>query len=237
MTATARSLFLEELEHWFRSRRKPKSSSQVMAAFGTSYAQTLAALGALVEEGVLVRTGLKRGTRYAHHLRAPQSVPQRPQSGRWHERVRDVAVELGTFRLADVRERLPDLSTATLHRWLLRLVADGVLTVERVGKAHVYSYAPLPAGRPETSPGAAPRARPGRAVPGTGRRGQSPRREVRDLLAEQRAKGRDIVEQKHGYAVVEDGQVIAAVPRTASDHRSLKNVEADLKRHDREGSG
>lgn len=234
-SATPYSLFLEELEHWFRSRRKPKSSSQVMAAFGTSYAQTRAALGALVEQGALVRTGLNRGSRYVHHRKAPESAPKRPQSGRWHERVRDVAVELGTFRLADVRERLPDLSDATLRRWLLRLVSDGVLTVERVGKADVYSYAPLPAGRPDASP--APRPRAGRPVPGTGRRGQPPRREVRDLLAEQRAKGRDVVEQKHGYAVVEDGQVIAAVPRTASDHRSLKNVAADLKRHDREGSG
>jgi hypothetical protein len=240
---TFHELLVEELALWLRRQRKPKASSEVMAFFGTNYSETLSALNELVRQGVIVRTGLKRGSRYMHSCKGQGTAVPLPLSGRWHERVRDVAVELGTFRINEICAALPELSQQTIRRWLGQLVADGVLAetiAQQRGRPKVYEYVPPPSPSAR-APGAGKDAGPRRntAVAGTGRRAQyaGAPPEVREFLRDQESKGRQIKEQKHGYAVIGDnGEIIQAVARTPSDHRALKNAAAAIRRHER-GNG
>jgi CTP-dependent riboflavin kinase len=209
--------------------RQGKSSTELADHFAVSPHRMRAALELAIECGFVRRTGLKRGTRYWATDKAPE-IPD-PFGQRWHERVRDAAIGLGTFTLADVRRELPSLSEPTLRRWLGKMVEDGHLERERVGTANVYAYV-----EPEAAPVASPALREARrslgsGVPGTGRkRLAGGRAEVRQLVRAAERQGATVRQAKHGHLVKRDGEVITGIPKTASDHRSLRNVKADFKR-------
>jgi hypothetical protein len=208
--------------------RQGKTSTELAEHFGVSPHRIRAALELAIECGFVRRTGLKRGTRYWATGKAPE-IPD-PFGQRWHERVRDEAIKLGTFTLADLGERLPELAEATLRRWVRRLVDDGSFEVERVGVTNVYAYVePQTPELPAATNGHGTRRRR-QAVAGTGRSGRAGRSEVRDLIKSVEDQGATVKPVKHGYLIERDGKVITAVPKTASDHRSLKNVRADIKR-------
>lgn len=209
--------------------RQGKSSTELADHFAVSPHRMRAALELAIECGFVRRTGLKRGTRYWATEKAPEAPD--PFGQRWHERVRDAAIELGTFTFADIRRELPSLSEPTLRRWLGRMVESGHLERERVGTANVYAYV-----EPEAAPVASPALREARrslrsGVPGTGRRRLAGRAEVRELVRSAERQGATVREAKHGHIVKRDGEVIAEIPKTASDHRSLRNVKADFKRN------
>jgi hypothetical protein len=127
------------------------------------YQRTRGVLDKLMEMGLVVRTGLKRGTRY-HVAGEDEDVDATPTRSRYEELVRDVARELGTFTVQDVLDAA-DISHATAARWLRAWVDAGALEVERVGQANVYAYVrPLPplnapTMRPRSERSARPRAR------------------------------------------------------------------------------
>jgi DNA-binding transcriptional ArsR family regulator len=230
----ARAELATAIAAWLVRCRKPKSSTEIAEHFGAPISRTRGALDLLVEKEIVIRSGLKRGTRY--RLRREGEVETQPQpfGQRYHEVVRDTAVRLGTFTFAEIWAELPDLAEPSLRRWLNRLVDDGVLSVERVGTSNLYAYEDAPNTSPthkprgEIIPTVVPRSR-GSVVEGNGAR-RIARREVRELVEAAQAQGADIRLQKHGYAIVVNGETITSVPRTPSDHRSLKNVRAELKR-------
>lgn len=229
----ARVALAGDVVEFLRHQPRPESSTEIAACLGVTVGRIRAALEYAGEQGMVARTGLKRGTRYriAQEGEVVDMTP--PPSERWHERIRDEARRLDTFTFADMRETLPALSESTLARWLRRLTDDGVLTHERVGKAYLYAYVKPVAEAPTTST-AKPRKRVARgagqtAVAGAGRAKKRGRREVREIVRGAEQQGATARKQKHGYAIVKDGETITSVPLTPSDHRSLKNTRAKLK--------
>jgi predicted transcriptional regulator len=94
-----------------------------------------------------------------------------------------------------------------------------------------------PASRPRTKE-EAPKVRNGhgngrgKAAPGTGKGGKRVSdKDVRDLLAAVAKAGAIAVKDKNHYKVVKDGRLVATVPATPSDYRTLKNCKADLRRN------
>jgi FaeA-like protein len=230
---SARAILAGEIAAYLARCRQPKSSTEIADRFDVTAGRTRASLELLVEIGMVYRSGLKRGTRY-RILRDGEAPPDepRPFGDRWHEHVRDVAIRLGTFTRAEIVAEIPEVADTTVYRWLSRLVEDGILSVERVGVTNVYAYE-----RPETpdvmavAEVKAPRQHSGaRAVPGTGK-SKASRREVADIIRVAKAGGAEIRPAKHGYLVSVDGEVVGSVPRTPSDHRSLRNAKASLRRN------
>lgn len=229
----ARAEYARELATWLARCRKPKSSTEVAEHFNWPISRTRGALDLLVEKEIVLRTGLKRGTRYRLKREGEVVSHPKPTGQRYHEVVRDHAVRLGTFTIAEIWAELPELSMAALRRWLAKLVEDGVLSVERVGTSNLYAYedAPntAPTHRPRGEIDIVPAVARRSVVEGSGAR-RIARREVRELVEAAQAQGADIQLRKHGYAVVFNGETVTSVPRTPSDHRSLKNVRAKLRR-------
>jgi predicted transcriptional regulator len=236
-TPSARAALAGEIAAYLARCRKPKTSTEIGDHFGVSSGRARQSLELLTEIGMVYRSGLKRGTRY-RILRDGEEPPDepRPFGERWHEHVRDVAIRLGTFTQAEIAAEIPEVANATVYRWLRKLVDDGILNCERVGNAKVYAYengkvpAPHPIrqrngdGRDETA-----RRGGGNAIAGTGKTKYS-RSEVAEIIGIAKAAGAEIREQKHGYAVVVEGETVTSVPKTPSDHRSLKNARKALDR-------
>lgn len=224
-------LAAEVAEHLSHHRtRQGKSSGELAAHFNVPQDKMRAALALAVENGFVRRTGLNRGTRYWATGKAPETCE--PFGKRWLERVRDAAIKLGTFTLAELAEELPELATATLRRWLAQLVEDGTLERERVGNAHVYAYVP-----PETPEMASYRRQReashysgGSAVAGSGKGRKIARSEVRKLLRTVERQGATIRQAKHGFLIQHDGEVITSVAKTTSDRRSMRNATGTIKR-------
>lgn len=135
----------------------------------------------LGEAGLVVRTGLKRGTKYRVAREGEEVDSTVPNGQRYEVAVRDAARRLGTFTLAEIAEEFSDVAEQTVYRWLRAWVEQGALEVERVGKLNVYAYAKpeAPANAPTHAPRSAPKPweRPkdapplptrGMAVEGTG---------------------------------------------------------------------
>jgi hypothetical protein len=218
--------------HLNHHRSKRKSSTEIAAHFGVSVGRAKSALELAVECGFVRRTGLKRGTRYQGTGKEPEGSLV-PFGESWRERVRDAAVKLEVFTLADIRAELGEVGDGTLSKWLRAMVDDGLLEVEREGRANTYLYVPpvdnSPTHRRRVEVNAGP-TRGGEAIAGTGR-STAARQEVRDLLRLVTEQGGEIRrEGKHDYLVELDGVVIDAIPKTASDARSLNNARAKLKR-------
>lgn len=228
---SARAALAGEIAAHLARCRKPKSSGDIAAHFAVSSGRARQALELLTEIGMVHRSGLKRGTRY-RLLRDGEDPPDeaQPFGERWHERVRDVALRLETFTTGEIVAAIPEVSSATVQRWLAKLVEDGVLTRERVGNGWLYAYeSPQAPALRSVTPAVETRRRD-RAVAGTGK-SKASRAEVAEVLRIAKLKGAEIKPQKHGYAVVIDGATLTSVPRTPSDHRSLKNARSALKRN------
>lgn len=222
-----RAVLAGQVSEYLATQREGKAISDLADHFGVSQDRMRYALALAIECDFVRRTGLKRGTRY-HSTELPDGTPT-PFGQSWHERVRDVAVELEVFTFAQMRERLPMLSEGTLRRWLRRLVEDGKLEATRDGTALIYAYVPPPVTAPPSRPKAPAIARR-RSGPISGTsKTRSGRRDVTDLLRAAERQGAAIVPQKHGYAVVKDGEVVDAIARTPSDHRAVSNFRAKLK--------
>jgi hypothetical protein len=67
-------------------------------------------------------------------------------------------------------------------------------------------------------------------IAGTGRRFCGTRPDVRSLLRAADKAGAHIERRRRHFAVHHDGRIITTVPTTPSDHRSLKNARATLRR-------
>jgi predicted transcriptional regulator len=228
---SARASLAGEIAAYLARCRKPKSSSEVAEHFAVSVARARRSLELLTEIGMAHRSGLKRGTRY-RILRDGEQAPDepRPFGERWHEYVRDVALRLETFTTAEIVSAIPEVAPATIHKWLGRLVADGILTRERVGRGWLYAYETPQAPELVVEVKASKPRGADRAVSGTGK-SKYARTEVAEVVRIARAAGAEIKPQKHGYAVIVDGEIVEAIPRTPSDHRSLKNTRSALKRN------
>lgn len=220
-----------DLVVWFRRQRVPKSSTEIAEANGVTVNQIRPALAWLVEAKVIVREGLKRGTRYAVN-RGNCEAPT-PFGQRWHEVIRDIAIRLDTFTFAEARNEVPNVSEATVARWLAVLVEEEILSVERVEGRNLYAYerpqaSAIPFSRPRT-PDVIPNLRaPSEPVEGTGVE-RIGRKDIRDLVRLAEANGATIKRTKHGYAIAFGGKTVASVPSTPSDHRSLDNARAALR--------
>jgi hypothetical protein len=111
------------------------------------------------------------------------------------------------------------------------MVEDGHLERERVGTANVYAYVEPEAASGPSQPFGEARRSTRVAVAGTGRkRLAGGRAEVRQLVRAAERQGATVRQAKHGHLVKRDGKVITGIPKTASDHRSLRNAKADFKR-------
>lgn len=190
------------------------------------------ALEELCETGVVIRTGLKRGTRY--HLAAEgEEAPATPPDLRYETVIRDAAAELGTFTKVEIQEHT-GLSVSSIYRWLSTWVANGTLEVEKVGASNVYAYVkPAPGGSthrrrvdPKPWEGA-------QRLTGTGqvrtraKRSGSPL--VNELLREVRAFPEiRVTTSAHGYQFRRDDQVIASCARTPGG-TSLKGTRKQLR--------
>jgi hypothetical protein len=190
----------------------------------------------LIDARLVVRTGLKRGTRYRLPEAGEDPEDAELASQRYEGAVRDAARRLGTFTVDDLAGEFPDVSRMTLYRWLKVWVERGALERERVGKAYVFAVLrPDDLSAPTTAPRSAPKPweAPERvargapvAKPFSIRVG---RRESRDLLALAVEAGGELVkEQAHGYLIEYEGKRWS-IPKTASDHRSLANARAKLR--------
>jgi DNA-binding PadR family transcriptional regulator len=200
--------------------------------------RTRAALNRLESVGAIVRTGVKRGTRYQVPEDAPEEHSNVREFGNYGIVVRDAAVKLGTFDFVDMQTALPDVSEATLRKWLGHFEDKGIFESERVGQRKVYAYVEPEGGSAARERKATPEAlaatlkvpHHGAAVAGTGRGMGNTRKDVADLLEAATRAGATIEKGGSHWKVRKDGEVIGTVPSTPSDHRSLLNARAALKR-------
>jgi hypothetical protein len=127
-----------------------------------------------------------------------------------------------------------------------RMLAMGMIrniNAGRPGEKARYRYVEPPNNAPASRPRVkeeAPKVRNGnghgngrgKAAPGTGKGGKrASDKDVRDLLAAVAKAGAITVKDKNHYKVVKDGRLVATVPATPSDYRTLKNCKADLRRN------
>jgi hypothetical protein len=157
------------------------------------------------------------------------------ETARFDRRVLKTVRESGGLNAPDLAARLHVKVTrarGALYR-LVEVEADGVLTSERVGGAKVYAYVPPPDDAPNVRPRGEPqivaRRITGGTVDGVSRHG-GVRGERRRFVRAAEEAGATTREGKHGTIIELDGKVVTGVPKTPSDHRSLKNTKADLKR-------
>lgn len=211
--------------------------SDLTSHLKASPARVRAALARLEAQGRVSRSGIKRGTRY--RLAGEDEVAAKVQEFRSYEgAVRDAAVKLGTFELVDLQRELPELSEATVRRWVRRLEDRGIFASERVGVANVYAYVP-----PDAGPTHHPRDVPpevqarqlagrqqsrGDVVAGTGTvRAGSPI--VNALIREVRPYGITVKRTSHKIVFMRDGVVIAGCSSTPGAS-SLKGSRAALRK-------
>jgi hypothetical protein len=191
-------------------------------------ARIRAALAQLESQGKVVRSGVKRGTRY--QLAGDSTPATVTPFDSYEALVRDVAVKLGTFTLVDLQRELPDLSEATLRRWVRKLQDKGAFVSERVGAAKVYGYVPAEGGpthRPRQAPEwIAPRERGG-TVAGTGTT-KVGHKELDALVREARAHGVKVEKGKGGHLawVCPSGAVVysGSTPSSSSTDKMRKRL-------------
>jgi DNA-binding Lrp family transcriptional regulator len=201
-------------------------------------------LARLEEGGKIVRRGIKRGTRYALASEAaPDATPTNVHVFQSYETlVRDAAVKLDTFGIVDMQRELPDLSEATIRRWVRKLEDRGVIEGVRDGVAKVYAYktptttAPTTRPRRETPEKEAARTatpvlfqRRGGVVAGAGRGERAGSTIVNELLREVRPHGLEIKRTSHKIVFVREGVEIANCSTTPGAS-SLKETRRSLQK-------
>lgn len=203
-------------------------------------ARVRSALARLEELGTIRKTGIKRGTRYELTSEDDDTEEAAKTPVRSYEGVvRDAAIELDTFEFVDLQRALPDLSEATLRRWVRTLEDKGVFTAERVGNAKVYAYVPpeadgtkrrrYEAPEKEATRLAGPVHVRGDAVAGTGKGTRSGSSIVNELIREVRPFGITVEKTKHTVSFVRDGVVIANASSTPGAS-SLKQTRSELRK-------
>lgn len=205
-------------------RAGANTSTLIAEHSGLSIARVRAGLARLEEVGTIVRTGLKRGTRYHMATDDVQADAKTVREfGNYQTAIRDAAVKLDLFGIEEMQAELPDVSEHTLRRWLRHLVGRGVLTSERVdGKtvwAHERATGPNKARPRHATPeeearrNAPPVPRRGAAVAGTGRaRVGTP--VVDELIREAAEFGVTVTTSKHRVEYRRNGRVIATSSKT-----------------------
>ena len=210
--------------------RGPASGTELAARLGKNPKAVQATLRSLRKQGQVQKRGKTRDAIWALN-----GTPIEDRNSVM--RVRELAWELRTFSLQDMVQRLPDLSHETVRKAIQVWEVRGMLRSYRVGHQKRYECKrpkpPARFSRPRRKPPEAEfiaRRGKGRPVAGTGRQERPTNREVGVLLEEVTAAGGEIQRRTRHWAVLFGGQVIGTVPNTPSDHRSLLNARAALRR-------
>lgn len=170
----------------------------------------------------------------------PQYVTVKPKREPYEVIVREIAYELtqagATFLTADVVAAGVPHQTAL--KWLKEWETRGMLSSVQIGRDLVWErikHQADPINRPKRE---APEARvieferSRTPVAGTGRSQGATDPGVRALIDQCRAKGAQVNKLRSGHwQVRKDGKVVGGIPATPSDHRSLPNCRADLRRN------
>jgi biotin operon repressor len=130
-------------------------------------------------------------------------------------------------------------------RYIAELCAQGVIKPVGQGNTRGYKYVPIPRqpdaaakyaraqakrnGRPEDVE--VVRSGSGTSVAGTGRKARISDDEVRKLARELQDAGAEVVPDNAGhYAVIHGGHRIDTLPTSPSDHRSVRNARANIRK-------
>jgi DNA-binding transcriptional ArsR family regulator len=220
----------------------PLSTGDIGGHLNLTPARVRAILARLQDVGMVARSGVKRGTRYRLIADEEQATGRDNvrEFGNYATAVRDAAIELGTFTIADLQAALPDLSEVTLRRWLAYLVEKGVLIVERVDGRNVWAYEAPEAGPTQRRKREAVEVEVARdakiAVPERGQAvaGVGAVREgklVGELLREVRAVAPDVEVKRtaHTYTFRRDGRVISDCSSTPGKASHLGGTRKRLR--------
>lgn len=234
--APAPDVFLDRVEGVLDGAG-PLAMSDLTGHLNASATRVRAALARLEQEGRVTKSGIKRGTRY--QLAGDDDVPAMNGHARtsYEAMVRDAAVGLDTFEFVDLQRALPDVSEATLRRWVRKLEDKGIFASERVGTAKVYAYVPMvngPTNRPrQEAPEvqarrlAGPERRRGDVVVGTGAI-KLGRKELDDLMREVRAHGVTVRKTPGGHLawLCPSGKTVrtSATPASSSTAKIRKEL-------------
>lgn len=182
-------------------------------------------------QGRVKREGLRQDTLWMLGDGEPSRPPERKEGA--STRVLAAAQDLGTFTTADITDAL-GLAYITVSKWCKHYVDQGVFARRRDGKRHVYEFL-LPERRvvnreKRTPPEVELIERRERTREVRQGRRYRVRPEVRDLIHDIRAAGGTLVPGGSHPKVVFQGRVLDTVPLTPSDHRSVPNTRAKLRR-------
>jgi tRNA splicing endonuclease len=217
-----------------QAAREPVATGALAQHIGATAARVRTALTRLEATGVVVRSGIKRGTRWRLADEEPADDNVRVLTN-YAGVVRDAAIKLDTFDMRTLMNELPDMSEATARKWVNTLVERG--TLEKDG--NVYAYVKPTAtvtSRPKApTPEAVARsmfsvrrARGGQ-VSGSGRGRRAGGHIVNALLREVRtvAPHVEVVQTAHKFSFRVDGREVATCSSTPGAS-SLKGSRESL---------
>lgn len=229
--------FLGRVCDALQAAREPVATGHLAEHLAATPERVRAALTRLESTGVVVRSGLKRGTRWRMADDEPAPTNVRALTN-YAGVVRDAAIKLDTFDMRTLMTELPDMSEATARRWVNTLVERG--TLEKDGNVYAYvkptatvtsrPKAPTPeavASR-EAAMFSARRARRG-SVAGSGRGRRAGGHIVNALLREVRtvAPHVEVVQTAHKFSFRVDGGEVATCSTTPGAS-SLKGSRESL---------
>lgn len=194
-----------------------------------------AGLAVLESETKVKRGGIGAGTVWA--LADADEVAEIHPNATAYTLIRDAARRLDTFTFAEISAALPAVSEQSLRLRLPQLEREGLLSSERIGTTKLYAYerpdrSYTPARERQTPPElkVVELHRKTSPVAGTGRTAKPGNRDVADLLEKVTAAGGQIEKRARHWAVLVDDAIVATVPSTPSDWRSLLNARASIRR-------
>lgn len=188
----------------------------------------------LEQRGMVKRTGIKRGTQWwpADEETAPQVAASVTNM---QGVVRAAARELGTFTMAELREKCP-LSEVTLRRWLKADEAEGIIEAEKVGVTNLFSYVPPDRQQVNRQRRRTPEAEAVSRMPrmrgpqtGSGRRLKTGRPDVDEQLRKATSQGATIIGidgQNHIIVANKKGETkrLAMTPRGSGNKAKLREL-------------
>jgi hypothetical protein len=226
--------FLSRVCEALQAAREPVATGHLAEHLAATPERVRAALTRLESTGVVVRSGLKRGTRW--RMADDESAPANVRAlTNYAGVVRDAAIKLDTFDMRTLMTQLPDMSEATARRWVNTLVERG--TLEKDGNLYAYvkptatvtsrPKAPTPEAVAR-SMFSARRARGG-SIAGSGRGRRAGGHIVNALLREVRtvAPHVEVVQTAHKFSFRVDGREVATCSSTPGAS-SLKGSRESL---------
>lgn len=182
---------------------QPLGAGEIAARLGIPKARGRVALVRLVTIGMIEQIG--HDDRYRVLVADAPAPRRRNEQPSWEQVVRDAARELGTFTIADMCSKLPDLAEHVVRRCVKGLIAKDALTVERRGRQLVLTYR-----KPTGKNGARPKQPTPESMVTA-----PPARGGRDL----RSGRRMVTANKDLRAILRDAERAGAkVERTGGDH-------------------